>query len=459
MQSIIESFYKNSLYSCYSDSHIKTWLDYIESKALTQNAYYNVKSAHNKISRKAPHDIITNNSHYQLSSLLDDSTILSKLFLPSFESSIPLDSYIHGFFSHLAIFGLQQDYILIEIYQPNIDSNTLGIYAINYAFSAFMLGYQNIVIAFTNTHFKKQDTYQAWQESYRKILQSSNIAKYQCLFSISLYAYNSQFYCNTQSQNSYLDKSHNTSSHQIFNKDQEVISTNNHHIEGMLHSIATMLYARQIDIKNKSCLITGCDTISTMLIQRLQALRAKPITLSDKYGFIYDKKGLDMALIKESQDSLIFAPLQYESWLEIYAHKRKCDFITQKEEIWNISAFAYFLFDDSLMPSLQDSTKILKNGCKCMVENLSLHFNSIKLFLDSRICYIPAILLQSIIIHSLHAEYNTTTCNVLHKDIESLLNAITHHANEARFPIDIYLGIFLHCYTNLSYYISNNLQF
>ena len=145
--------------------------------------------------------------------------------------------------------------------------------------------------------------------------------------------------------------------------------------------------------------------------------------------------------------------------IEIYAHKRKCDFITQKEEIWNISAFAYFLFDDSLMPSLQDSTKILKNGCKCMVENLSLHFNSIKLFLDSRICYIPAILLQSIIIHSLHAEYNTTTCNVLHKDIESLLNAITHHANEARFPIDIYLGIFLHCYTNLSYYISNNLQF
>jgi glutamate dehydrogenase (NADP+) len=62
---------------------------------------------------------------------------------------------------------------------------------------------------------------------------------------------------------------------------------------GSVYFAAEMLKARDIDMSGKSAIVSGSGNVAQYTIEKLLDLGAKPISLSDSSGTIFDEKGID----------------------------------------------------------------------------------------------------------------------------------------------------------------------
>ena len=62
---------------------------------------------------------------------------------------------------------------------------------------------------------------------------------------------------------------------------------------GNVYFLQSMLKTRNIDIKGKTVLVSGSGNVAQYTIEKLLQLGAKPVTLSDSDGYIYDPDGID----------------------------------------------------------------------------------------------------------------------------------------------------------------------
>ena len=71
---------------------------------------------------------------------------------------------------------------------------------------------------------------------------------------------------------------------------------------GNVYFLQNMLKTRGIDIKGKTVLVSGAGNVPQYTVEKLIELGAKPVTMSDSDGYIYDPDGIDaekLAYIKE----------------------------------------------------------------------------------------------------------------------------------------------------------------
>ena len=95
-------------------------------------------------------------------------------------------------------------------------------------------------------------------------------------------------------------------------------------------------------LEGKVCLVSGSGNVAIYTIEKLQQLGAKPVTISDSKGMIYDEEGIDLALLKEIKE------VKREG-LESYAKERSSakwtsvkDYPSDYNPLWAIPAFAAF---------------------------------------------------------------------------------------------------------------------
>jgi glutamate dehydrogenase (NADP+) len=62
---------------------------------------------------------------------------------------------------------------------------------------------------------------------------------------------------------------------------------------GSVYFAREMLATRDESLEGKTCLVSGSGNVAQYTVEKLLDLGAKPITLSDSGGFIYDKDGID----------------------------------------------------------------------------------------------------------------------------------------------------------------------
>src|SRR5574344_1433494 len=71
---------------------------------------------------------------------------------------------------------------------------------------------------------------------------------------------------------------------------------------GNVYFLQNMLKTRDIDLKGKTVLVSGAGNVAQYTVEKLIQLGAKPVTMSDSDGYIYDPDGIDaekLAYIKE----------------------------------------------------------------------------------------------------------------------------------------------------------------
>jgi len=158
--------------------------------------------------------------------------------------------------------------------------------------------------------------------------------------------------------------------------------------------VAEMLKAKGKSLEGKTCLVSGSGNVSQYTVEKLLDLGAKPITLSDSGGAIFDPDGIDrekLAWVMELKNARRGRIREYTD------HFKKATFIPNDaalnhNPLWNIKADCAFPSATQNEIGETDAANLLKNGIKVIGEgaNMPSTADATKMFLEAGILYGPA---------------------------------------------------------------------
>src|SRR5271157_1814866 len=163
---------------------------------------------------------------------------------------------------------------------------------------------------------------------------------------------------------------------------------------GCVYFANEMLKTRRDKLEGKVCLVSGSGNVSQYTVEKLLDLGAKPVTLSDSDGAIYDADGIDrekLAFVMELKNNRRGRIKDYTDEFKsaIYnATDKKLD----HNWLWNIKADCAFPSATQNEINAKDAANLIKNGVKVVSEgaNMPSTLEATKAFLEAKVLYGPA---------------------------------------------------------------------
>jgi len=163
---------------------------------------------------------------------------------------------------------------------------------------------------------------------------------------------------------------------------------------GCVYFAEEMLKSRKDKLEGKLCLVSGSGNVSQYTIEKLLDLGAKPLTVSDSNGVIYDPDGID----REKLAYVLELKNVKRGRIRDYSDRYKkaifmpTDVKLEHNPLWNIKADCAFPSATQNEITAKDAANLLKNGIKLVAEgaNMPSTLEATKLFLDAKILYGPA---------------------------------------------------------------------
>jgi glutamate dehydrogenase (NADP+) len=163
---------------------------------------------------------------------------------------------------------------------------------------------------------------------------------------------------------------------------------------GCVYFADEMLKSKKDSLEGKLCLVSGSGNVSQYTIEKLLDFGAKPVTVSDSNGVIYDPDGIDrekLAWIMELKNVK-------RGRIRDYADKFKkaifmpTDIKLQHNPLWNIQADCAFPSATQNEITAKDAANLIKNGIELVAEgaNMPSTLEATTMFLDAKILYGPA---------------------------------------------------------------------
>jgi glutamate dehydrogenase (NADP+) len=162
---------------------------------------------------------------------------------------------------------------------------------------------------------------------------------------------------------------------------------------GAVYFAAEMLKTRKEELKDKVCLVSGSGNVAQYTVEKLITLGARPVTLSDSTGYIYDEAGITrekLAFVMELKNLR-------RGRIAEYAEKfRGATFIPidpklDHNPLWDHEAQCAFPSATQNEINGQDAANLLKNGVYVISEgaNMPTTIEGINLFLEAKILFGP----------------------------------------------------------------------
>ncbi len=163
---------------------------------------------------------------------------------------------------------------------------------------------------------------------------------------------------------------------------------------GCVYFASEMLKSRKDSLDGKLCLVSGSGNVSQYTIEKLLDFGAKPLTVSDSNGVIYDPDGID----REKLAYVLELKNVKRGRIRDYADRYKkaifmpTDVKLEHNPLWNIKADCAFPSATQNEITAKDAANLLKNGIKLVAEgaNMPSTLEATKLFLEARVLYGPA---------------------------------------------------------------------
>src|SRR6202161_3235057 len=163
---------------------------------------------------------------------------------------------------------------------------------------------------------------------------------------------------------------------------------------GCVYFAEEMLKSRKDSLDGKLCLVSGSGNVSQYTIEKLLDLGAKPVTVSDSNGLIYDPDGID----REKLAYVLELKNVKRGRIRDYAdHYKKAIFMRtdiklEHNPLWNIKADCAFPSATQNEITAKDAANLIKNGIKLVAEgaNMPSTLEATKMFLEAKILYGPA---------------------------------------------------------------------
>ena len=162
---------------------------------------------------------------------------------------------------------------------------------------------------------------------------------------------------------------------------------------GAVYFAAEMLSTRNQTLKGKKCLVSGSGNVAQYTIEKLLELGAKPVTLSDSNGYIYDEQGIS----KEKLDFIMEVKNVRRGRIKEYVDKYKSAVYTgfdpylDHNPLWDHKADCAFPSATQNEINWIDAQNLVKNGVYVVSEgaNMPTTIEGVNIFLENKILYGP----------------------------------------------------------------------
>ena len=192
---------------------------------------------------------------------------------------------------------------------------------------------------------------------------------------------------------------------------------------GTVYFVEEMLKTRNESISGKVATISGSGNVAQFACEKLIHLGAKPVTLSDSSGYIYDPEGITsekLAFVKKLKENS-------SARISEYAKKYNVDFIEGKTP-WEVKC-------DIALPCAtqnelnEDNAKALtENGCFVVAEgaNMPSTTEAVEHFIEEKILFGPgkAANAGGVAVSGIEMSQNSTRMPLSSEEVDSLLKGI-----------------------------------
>ena len=192
---------------------------------------------------------------------------------------------------------------------------------------------------------------------------------------------------------------------------------------GLVYFVVEMLKTRDDSLEGKTVTVSGSGNVAQFACEKLIELGAKPLTLSDSSGFIYDPDGITqekLEYVKELKG-------KRSARISEYAKKYKVEYFEGKRP-WSIKCDIALPCATQNELNLGDAKELLKNGCFVVAEgaNMPSTTNAVRHFVDKKILYGPgkAANAGGVAISGIEMSQNSTRIPLKRDKVDGLLKEI-----------------------------------
>ena len=137
---------------------------------------------------------------------------------------------------------------------------------------------------------------------------------------------------------------------------------------GCVYFAQNMLAVKGEDFKGKVCAVSGSGNVAQFCAEKLIQLGAKPVTLSDSAGFIYDPDGIDaekLAFVKELKNVK-------RGRIKEYADKYPSATYTEGQRPWSVKCDCAFPCATQNELNGDEAKALIANGVKLVAEGANM---------------------------------------------------------------------------------------
>ena len=134
---------------------------------------------------------------------------------------------------------------------------------------------------------------------------------------------------------------------------------------GLLYFTDEMLKCNGKSIKGATVAVSGSGNVAIYATEKAQQLGAKVVTVSDSTGWIYDKDGIDVALLKEVKEVK-------RARLTEYAAARPSAEYHEGRGVWSIPVDVALPCATQNELHLEDAKQLVANGCFAVAEGANM---------------------------------------------------------------------------------------
>jgi glutamate dehydrogenase (NADP+) len=160
---------------------------------------------------------------------------------------------------------------------------------------------------------------------------------------------------------------------------------------GAVYFAAEMLSTRNDNLEGKTCLVSGSGNVAQYTVEKLLQLGAKPVTLSDSAGYIYDEEGIDMKKLEFVMDLKNVRRGRIKEYASKFgsAVYTAVDPSLDHNPLWDHKAHAAFPSATQNEINKKDAENLMKNGVFVVSEgaNMPSTPDAIDVYLQHKILY------------------------------------------------------------------------
>ena len=155
---------------------------------------------------------------------------------------------------------------------------------------------------------------------------------------------------------------------------------------GLLYFTDEMLRDRGMSIDGKTIVISGSGNVAIYACEKAQEMGGKVVAMSDSNGYIYDKDGIKLEVVKQLKEVERLRIKEYASRVPGSVYTEGC------RGIWSIPCDIALPCATQNELNGEEAAMLVKNGCRAVAEgaNMPSTPEAVECFLANNIAYAPA---------------------------------------------------------------------